>query len=43
MVRREDLAAVLPQGRLQVIPGAPHGLVFSAPAAFASAVVGFCR
>jgi pimeloyl-ACP methyl ester carboxylesterase len=38
----EDLAGVLPQGRLQVVPG-PHGLVFSAPGAFADAVTGFCR
>ncbi len=38
----EDLAAVLPQGRLQVVPG-PHGLVFSAPEVFADAVTGFCR
>lgn len=38
----EDLARVLPQGRLQVVPG-PHGLVFSAPEVFADAVTGFCR
>jgi pimeloyl-ACP methyl ester carboxylesterase len=39
----EELAAVLPQGRLQVVPGGPHGLVFSAPEAFADAVLEFCR
>jgi 2-hydroxy-6-oxonona-2,4-dienedioate hydrolase len=39
----EDLAAVLPQGRLQVVPGGPHGLVFSAPAEVAAAVTEFCR
>ncbi|MEI4270594.1 alpha/beta hydrolase [Klenkia sp. LSe6-5] len=39
----EDLVRRLPQGRLQVVPGAPHGLVFSAPEAFARAVLGFCR
>ena len=39
----EDLAAVLPQGRLQVLPGAAHGLNFSAPEAFARAVSDFCR
>ncbi|SCX38092.1 Pimeloyl-ACP methyl ester carboxylesterase [Klenkia marina] len=39
----EDLAAVLPRGQLQVVPGGPHGLVFSAPEAFAAAVLEFCR
>ncbi|MFC7570996.1 alpha/beta fold hydrolase, partial [Klenkia terrae] len=39
----EDLAAVLPQGRLQVVPGGPHGLLFSAPAEVAAAVTEFCR
>lgn len=39
----EDLAAVLPQGRLQVVPGGAHGLNFSSPDEFADAVAGFCR
>lgn len=39
----EDLARVLPQGRLQVLPGAAHGLNFSSPEAFAAAVEEFCR
>jgi pimeloyl-ACP methyl ester carboxylesterase len=34
---------VLPQGRLQVLPGAAHGLNFSSPEAFAAAVEEFCR
>ncbi len=38
-----DLAAVLPQGRLQVVPGGAHGLAFSRPDEFAAAVVDFCR
>lgn len=39
----EALAAVLPQGSLQVLDGGPHGLTFSRPDEFATAVSGFCR